>query len=456
MLKNKVWGVNVTGEIGVNGQNDIEIGENEFDEPSIRIGNSVVTSTNVFGCPERDSLTKINDFLYEIEYTDLDRKFAEKYADIHYMPFPAACSSVRKGNWYGRNFDWTYNNQVSFLVHTNATEDHYASVGVASSIPGLNKGNLYNRENIDAYRILPFMMLDGINEHGVVCNTNVVPCQYGKTTGTKPLLDQRDSVCVMWIVRYILDHYKTASEAVEDIVNHVSVYCYKTLWDMEYELHVMVADELNTYIIEFINNNTVVIDVTGGENSLSGRSYMTNFFLYNMVPNSDGTVYTPATMDDQHDAIKTNHITSHGSGLERYNLIANNFNNCGTRDNMHALMMDKLRYTKAYQTSTSPFWYTEFVGVRGLSVDSPASEYEPIIPIVEEMFNNRNRDDGKTWHTAHSCIYDIANRKVYVSSQEEDIEYVFTIPYVGKNLPRVSTQDNGKTLKVVDGQWTLV
>ena len=39
--------------------------------------------------------------------------------------------------------------------------------------------------------------------------------------------------------------------------------------------------------------------------------------------------------------------------------------------------------------------------------------------IVYGMFDERSRDTAKTWHTAHTCVFDIASRKMTIWSQED-------------------------------------
>ena len=335
------------------------------------------------------TLNFVKNYLYEIVYDNIDYEYAYAYMKEKQPFINGGCSSVRNGNWYGRNFDWKYDENAEFLVRTPRANGRYASIGLAA--------------NTTDYKIVPFMMLDGINECGVVANTNVVPADKGVTSGTVPLISKEIEICSLMLVRYILDHFTTATEAVNYIKGYASVYVPTTLLDMGYETHLMIADESDTYLVEFYGNETVV--------TLMDKPYMTNFYLSDVTLNADDTVYTPA--DEGHSASENN-ISANGSGLERYNLIVENYDTCGTKDGMRELM-NKLKYTKAYEGAER---FTEFVGINGLTVNNKADDFADVVAQAEKLYEYRIRN-GKTWFTTHSAVYDIENRKVSVIVQED-------------------------------------
>ena len=92
----------------------------------------------------------------------------------------------------------------------------------------------------------------------------------------------------------------------------------KDLHQKHYEVHYMIGDSTSTYLLEFIDNKTIITDI-------SDKPIMTNFYLSNVKFNLDGTVFTPRTQTDSQDAIHTNQITENGAGLERYNLMVNRY-----------------------------------------------------------------------------------------------------------------------------------
>lgn len=393
------------------------ITENYTDEDFERVyyGKKSVSDAGIVN----GSLEMIAPYLYQIEYSDLDYDFANKYFNAKNLGIkigaPGCCSSVRNGQWCARNFDWVYSNQAEFIVKTSNT------IGIAGQIPELTDDFVKTNEYSDLYKIVPFMIVDGINKDGLFCTTNVVPTDKGSTTGTVPATELKNKISSVMLPRYILDNFSSAKGAVLYLQNFVSVYVPKNLQKMGYETHYLIADKNNTYLIEFIDNELRALEI-------SSKPYMTNFHLLGTTFNPDGKVYTPADVELGHLPSVENGITPHGSGLERYNLIVQNYDNCGSKEGMLDLM-NKLFYTNAYKNSTNPYWYTEFVGNRNLTVDSSPEEYQEVVDIVQEAYRNRKRvgADIDTWQTNHTSIYDLKKRCLFLRTQEHDEEYIVTL-----------------------------
>lgn len=374
---------------------------NELETLEGRLSSDVLT---INGGDGNIAISKIEDYLYEYKCPVLDYDFANNYFKEKDMNMTSGgCSSVRKGNLYGRNFDWLYDENVEFLVKTDANNALHGVIGLAGQLSKLTREFVESGKYDDAYKVLPFMLTDGINDAGLVCNTNVVPNDKGITIG--------DGICNLMLPRYILDHFDNVREACDYIKN-------ASVSSIGYEVHIMLADKNDTYVIEFINNEVKIIDIRD-------YPYMTNFHLYGIERNADGSVYTPGTQDENHNAIVTNKIEEHGQGLERYNIINNGYNNLDIRE-----LMNKLAYTNAYKRSTEPFWYSEYVGGE-INVASDTSDFESIIDEYIGHYEERTRD-GKTWHTKHSAIYDIDKKELYVKVQEHDEEYTFGFNYYTK------------------------
>lgn len=370
---------------------------------------------------------KVSDLLYTLSYDSLDYKFGKEYIEKHYrLPELFGCTSVRAGNFIGKNYDWYYNWETDFVVKTKRTKEHFASLGVASSIHGLTKQYMERHNDPSLFAHVPFLIVDGINEHGVYVGVNIVPAQKGFTTGTTPVIHQRERVCTVMLSRYILDHYSSAQQAVEDIDNYISIYNSTLLMNLGMEAHFMIADSTKTYILEFINNELCAMEF------VDINTAMTNFYIYGVEFNNDGTVYTPETQDSTHNAIITNHIQSHGQGLERWNIAINNLGNSMTKDGMIDLMRNKLNYNLSY-TLEENIWYTEFAGFYSnveLTVISDVSEYALIISKAKEAYTHRNRDLDRNgiWHTTHTSVYDLSNKCLYLyDSTEDGKEHVFFI-----------------------------
>lgn len=370
-----------------------------------------------------DSIEMIQPYMYSTEYTNLDYEFAKEYflKSKPEINFAWACSSVRNGNWYGRNFDWIYSNGAEFIVKTkhDFSTGFFGTLGVAGNVEGLTDKFVKTGEYSEAYKIVPFMIVDGINDAGLVCNINVVPSDKGLTTGTVPAVKQLASICSLMIPRYVLDHFSNAKTACEWLRDFASIYSPTKLQAMNYEPHFMIADSTSTYIIEFENNELVIIDATN-------KPRMTNFFVNDVEFLENGKVYTPSDVESGHLPSSIG-ITPHGSGLERYNLIVDNYSTCDSKQGMINLMRS-LFYTNSYKESTVPFWYTEFVG-NELTVDSTPEEYQPAVADAILAYINRKREGAtvNTWQTNHMSVYDMENKVLYLVSQEFDDLHEITL-----------------------------
>lgn len=360
------------------------------------------------------SVVPIQDYLYEIHYDDIDYNFGKYYLKDRYTDF-GACSAVRKDNLFGRNYDWYYNHTAYAVVRVDKSiATKYASIGVAGGIPEFNPQNIIDGKHPELYGVLPFITLDGINECGVVANLNVVPSgDYGITSGTVPVVEHKDTICVLMVVRYILDKFASAKEAVEYLRDYVSIYAPNKSTGIQQEIHIMVADKLNTYIIEFIDNKMMISDMNI---TYSGRTYMTNFYLFRTA------------MSDGH--IDVNSITPYGSGVERYNIITDNIDDVEDIDSMMRLMR-KLNFTNTYKMTTNPVWKTEFTSRDlGLTVTTPLSAFMPLINKARQAYETRMRDDPKTWQTCHNAVYDMEGLSLHLLAQEEasDNVKIFSFP----------------------------
>lgn len=369
-----------------------------------------------------NSITKLADYLYEATCSELDYSYATDYFNRFNPSLAPACSSMRNGNFYGRNLDWYYNHDAEFIIRTTKTTDRFASIGAASCNPLLSMAAVDSGTYQEAFKIFPFMLVDGINEKGLFINVNVVPGgDKGKTLGTTPTSTKKGALCMSMLPRFVLDNYSTALEAITDLKAHYSIYASNSPTLGGYETHYMIGDATDTYIVEFINN----------ELYFEKASIMTNFYLH-------GTQLFNGKVDTS--ANNASNITSHGAGLERYNILVDDYATANTKNGMLNAMKD-VWYSKAYDRTNK--WYTEFVGAKDrvaeaegreeyLSVTSPRDHFGPTFDRTDILYANRNRDLGfnGTWHTTHTSIYDIAARKLYFYPQEGETssrEFIFTV-----------------------------
>lgn len=376
------------------------------------------------------TLAKIKPYLYNVGFLSIDYEYAKSYFESHDIPVSGACSAVRNGNLYGRQFDWTYDETVEFVVDIPQCGNRFASLGIAGSISALTEESM-SGDIEDAMKLVPFFTQDGINEYGLTVSTLVVPSE-GNSNVSVPTVEQRESLCGIMLVRYMLDHFKTAHEAVNYISKYVSVWFPSKLHEMDYEQHYIVADKTDTYILEFVNNAAVITDV-------SDHPYTTNFLINDVIFNEDGTVYTPATLASG-SPTTDNHITDHGSGLERYNLIADGYSTCNTIEGMRALLSE-LNYTRAYSTSedpSDPYWYTEFVA-NDIHCDSTVSEFSEVVEEAGTAYSSRTRN-GATWQTVHSVVYDISAKTMSLITQEDGLELIFDLGELYQRVENLETK----------------
>lgn len=251
---------------------------------------------------------------------------------------------------------------------------------------------------------------------------NVVPLDKSINVSV-PRVVKKHEVCGSMLIRFVLDKFSNATDAVNYIRDYVSVYFPKSLHDSYYELHYMIGDATNTYSLEFVNNEAVVTEI-------SDRAAMTNFYLEGVSFNSDGSVYTPENQDSIHNAVDTNKITENGAGLERYNAIVSTLSAPSSKQKLQDLM-HSLIYSRTYSTYSDPsypFWYSEYAGILGRTCKSSVQDFIPIVENAGQQYLKRSRKDGLLWHTTHTSVYDIEHRILYLTCQEDlTKEYTFTI-----------------------------
>lgn len=376
---------------------------------------------------------KIAPYAYEVWYNELNYDYAHEYFrnenSAVYSDY--GCSAVRTGNLYGRNFDWLYDNTCEFVVHTKATGGRHATLGTATMfkqlIPEVVETNRYN----PAYTAVPFGIVDGCNDAGLVMNTNVVPAKHDVGTYINPTGSVEVTLCSSMLVRFVLDHFSTAMEAYNYIRQHVRLYFPQRLTDKKFEPHFMIADKTITLIMECIDGGWVArLPILADE-----KNIMTNFHVYQVrfISSGKDLLYTPATQTASQTAVSFNKIEEYGVGLERYNLIANSYTDAATLPGMTKLLKD-LRYTNTYtQDIADPkSWCTEYTDEHyGLTVESSFSAFDTIRNAGKTMYENRSRDEEDehfgTWQTVHSVIYDLDTMKAHFMFQENDVIYSFDI-----------------------------
>lgn len=359
---------------------------------------------------------KIEDFLYEITYSTLDYDYAKQNFIIQSLP--SGCSSIRNGNWFGRNFDWYYNNDIQLIIHTPQTLNYHAVLGVTGAVPGVNKTSIeQNTITVDGtnmYKTLPFYLVDGINECGLFCSENLVPLDNDVTVEVVAIKEERDRIPVPMLVRYVLDRFSNAKKAIDYIKNYVTLYFPDDMiTNWKKQCHFLIGDRLNTYVLEFINGKLEVLPY----------KYITNFQLHGVIFNKDMSINKPYI---------PNGVNKFGNGLERWQLINEDYKLSNTKNGMTNLL-DTIKYSNGYNEDESKFWYSEITGmvddslVDKITVDTDPDFCSTSFGETMEAWDLKDRDDPKVFITCHSSIYDINKKQLFIRNQEGEPEYTFSL-----------------------------
>lgn len=373
------------------------------------------------------TMHRVSDMLYTAEYNSfgLDYEFAIEYLNKRYQEIVKTegrrpgCSAVYKNGIFGKNFDWYYNWLCDFVVRTAPSDGSFATIGVAGGITGLSKQFMETGEYSELFKVLPFLINEGVNSAGVFCGLNVVPTHETKngvtytvpTTGTCPE-SPLPPICAMMLTRCVLDYYDTALDAVREIKNVINVYCPNNEKNLVEEMHLMIGDVNNQYIVEFINNEVVITETT------DEYPWMTNYYRDGAEFNEDGTLIWES-------------LTDHPMGVHRSDLIAQNYNSINSIEDMMRLMQETLKYTQTY---TNPqVWIDEYCSNYGDSygdltirvAKEKPEQFQPVIDIAVNRYENRSRySPYEVWQSDHSVVIDIATGNLYVVVQEEGMQNV--------------------------------
>lgn len=328
---------------------------------------------------------RIDEFLYECTFHEVNYTKAYAFMKKNYAP-AGACSAVRNGSFVGHNFDGQYDWVREIVVHTPAEQGRHATVGVAASINLVPDNPIIVPVN-GYFKHAPFCILDGMNDAGLVCSLNLVEADFGHTTGTNP---GKEELNVYMAPRYLLDYAGSVEEAIK-ILGEKNVFSGANM-----ELHLMLADAKETAIVEFINNKMVV---------KKGATIMTNFFNTQEAPGA------------------------HAKGVERFDILKENYAQGNSKAGMIELM-DKVKYTRLYDRTNAKPWYSEFNSIaKGVDMSTPKEKLAELLEEHTKIHENRLRTYD-CWITKHMSLYDMANKKLTVISQENGVQYDFGIEQI--------------------------
>ena len=360
----------------------------------------MLLSTLLTGCgttdkPACSAPEKLGEYLYYVEYNDFVPEIAGDPAPIEAK---GGCSTVRNGNFFGRNLDMNYCECVEFVVRMNAGKDRYASIGLSAN-PYI--GADVEKMTEDELLRMPTITNDGINENGVLASVHVVLSdgiddQSGTNAGGE-VIDGR------YVVRYVLDHAKSAEHAVSLLEKANIVGGFG-----KYGLHWMIADEKDTYVVEVIGGKLAV--------SKNEYNYMTNFYM-----NSGPVQKTQVVGGTTYENLPL--LNERAIGVERWAYLREHYAESNTAEGM-ANLMKSVKATTVYMQDENALWLTEHSS-DGLTIHSTREDFLRVAAQQQEMYKHRDRSTPQgDWITWHTSVYDIANAKLTVWSQED-----YTTPY---------------------------
>lgn len=378
----------------------------------------------------KNRVKESNNFLYEIQYDDYEQPDLNGVDNAPVIR--GGCSAAHVGNFFGRNLDLGFNEDVSFVIRCSKVGCK-KSIGMAVK-PGLTRAIVKGGEVVDDYNVLPFYTMDGINEDGLVISTHVVPKVNGLTKAAKGrTVGSKQQIKSLWFPRYVLDNCSTTAQ-VQTALNNL-VLTMETATAGDYNHHFLIADKNgNTICVEFHNPNSNGVGNIYVHN-VSAHPWLTNFHItrsdnYTKIGlKSDKSLPSPFTEIENPSDVPSNYgVEPVCNGLERWNALAKQCTNSSgsVLTSMHEetmiYVMNSVYYSNAYKSYSSieERWCSEFLGIDGVpTVDVPQSDerWKGVLKEVNQAWSMRQRNNN-VWHTVYSTVYDIEKNSFKITIQE--------------------------------------
>ena len=359
------------------------------------------------------------------------------------------CTSCRTGDLIGRNFDWMYDDVDEYIIRVPAdpATGRHASLGVGSAFFPTAIQWIIGMEDI-----LPALTMDGINDAGVAINVNVVMSDTfgsGDTVGTggmgtkkEPFVENMDNVCAGFVVRYILDRADSAAHAVE-LLKQANIYSV-----VSQEFHWMISDAKETYIVETVNDELLVLKSRGKEAAMS------NFHVTHSEHCEEYEIVWPENEKISREktyVIEKELMTRFSSlyfrysmGVERYAMAKSDLSNIKDTAQMLSHMRG-IRYKQSYVAGNEKrFWsdhnmypYTDEQGNENQFTYYDNTEYQEkermkTFKKAQEKKKEIERIEKETGermpgmvHTVHTSVYELSSKTLTVNVQERDTPFVF-------------------------------
>lgn len=355
-------------------------------------------------------LHKVNDHIYtmraqadEVKPLEIDMSKVLGQNSVNKCALRMGCSAVTNGRYYGRNLDYFRSNHPVFVLWVDRGEGTAAYMGATASPQlfmsvasdmSIGKPDIAALEKQkELLMSLPADLMDGVNEHGVACNINMIDEQDSNITdkGTKP--GAETTIPSVNVVNYILSHATSAKHAVQLLENANIVFA-----DHSPTLHWMISDKHHTFVVEVKDDKMYVTDK---------HKVMTNYYL------------------------TTPEMTPHSCGIERADILRRHYNEATSVEGMRQLMR-RVTYSQTYSWNTTPFWYSEFYDnpEKGMNfslstphdnkafvkyIDASISQFEHSTP---------THNPWLVWETSYNCVYDMEAKTLRLTTCEQWNEFV--------------------------------
>ena len=366
------------------------------------------------------SINELNEYLYSVFYNNMDYTGATKFINANpNICVLGGCATIHKGDLIGRNYDGYYDESVEFVVHTPERVGRRATIGFASSVPGLTKDAVASGKYSDKYEIIPFVITEGINDCGVVVTSHLIKKDKNVDNVIPAMAQSKYEIDSSFVPRLLLDNCESALEAASLLTNNTTIVLNKGLLNKGYIHSFTISDTENTFCIELIDDSyTVATD----------KSYFTNFYTFGTIPNT--TAPPLYNYPGNGDANITNNISLHGQGIERLNKINTVYSELTNRSAMFEVLHN-IKYENIY---TDDEHLSDWCWIDELKVNSEPSEFANNSTVVglKARFVNKSRDPEDpnygTWHTKHSAVYNSLLKNVVINIQGiEEVTYKFSL-----------------------------
>lgn len=341
-------------------------------------------------------LTKLSEYLYDIEYFEFP--FHDEVVSLYEepevpeVPEPFGCSTFYYDGRMYRNFDFSYNEDKTFIIH------------LPNGVEGIAYGSL---DDID---IMPYRIVDGmVKDKGIGVSVHLVPTErvISPTPQTyrprKYSAEQITYTFLDFLSRHTLEEvifgvdYGNNLEDLSFALTHrliamgysymVNIFCVNYPLDEE-SVRAKSTDLVNyeTLLSDYSKTHTMNITVTEGGKTFSAK-YPLNFDTPNLYYKYANFIPNKSSTGDPLTGVE------YPMGKERFALMPCN--------------LKELAYTQAYTGNfLSEFFSPKAADRLGVSTPDYESKLTERQANALAVYNNRVRD-GKTWHTMHSVVYNL-------------------------------------------------